>query len=113
MAEQITYADFERVDIRVGTIVEAAPFPEARKPAIRMLIDFGPEIGVRKSSAQITAHYTPEELVGRQVLGVVNFPPRQIGPMRSEVLTLGFEDESGAIVLAATDKPVPNGKKLL
>lgn len=113
MAEQITYADFERVDIRVGTIVEAAPFPEARKPAIRMLIDFGPEIGVRKSSAQITVHYTPEELVGRQVMGVVNFPPRQIGPMRSEVLTLGFEDEHGAIVLAATDKPVPNGKKLL
>ena len=113
MAEQITYADFECVDIRVGTIVEAAPFPEARKPAIRMLIDFGPEIGVRKSSAQITVHYTPEELVGRQVMGVVNFPPRQIGPMRSEVLTLGFEDEQGAIVLAATDKPVPNGKKLL
>ncbi len=113
MSEQITYADFERVDIRVGTIVEAAPFPEARKPAIRMLIDFGPEIGVRKSSAQITVHYTPEELVGRQVLGVVNFPPRQIGPMRSEVLTLGFEDENGAIVLAAVDKPVPNGKKLM
>ena len=113
MTETITYADFERVDIRVGTIVEASPFPEARKPAIKLLIDFGPEIGLKKSSAQITVHYTPESLVGRQVLGVVNFPPRQIGPVRSEVLTLGFEDEAGAIVLAATDKPVPNGKKLM
>lgn len=113
MTETITYADFERVDIRVGTIVEASPFPEARKPAIKLVIDFGPEIGLKKSSAQITVHYTPESLVGRQVLGVVNFPPRQIGPVRSEVLTLGFEDEAGAIVLAATDKPVPNGKKLM
>ena len=112
MAEEITYGDFERVDIRVGTIVEAEPFPEARKPAIKMLIDFGPEIGVKKSSAQITVHYKPEELVGRQVLGVVNFPPRQIGPVRSEVLTLGFEDENGAIVLAGVDHPVPNGKKM-
>jgi tRNA-binding protein len=113
MTETITYADFERVDIRTGTIVEASPFPEARKPAIKIVIDFGPEIGLKKSSAQIAAHYTPESLIGRQVLGVVNFPPRQIGPFRSEVLTLGFEDESGAIVLAATDKPVPNGKRLL
>ena len=113
MAEESTYADFERVDIRVGTIIEATPFPEARKPAIKLLIDFGPEIGVKKSSAQITVHYTLEGLVGRQVLGVVNFPPRQIGPFRSEVLTLGFEDEASAIVLAATDKPVPNGKKLM
>ncbi|MDM9621748.1 tRNA-binding protein [Rhizobium sp. S96] len=113
MAEEITYADFERVDIRVGTIIEASPFPQARKPAIKLLIDFGPEIGVKKSSAQITVHYTIESLVGRQVLGVVNFPPRQIGPFISEVLTLGFEDEAGAIVLAATDKPVPNGKKLM
>jgi tRNA-binding protein len=113
MAEEITYANFERVDIRVGTIIEATPFPEARKPAIKLLIDFGPEIGVKKSSAQITVHYTLEGLVGRQVLGVVNFPPRQIGPFRSEVLTLGFEDEASAIVLAATDKPVPNGKKLM
>ncbi|UTG97029.1 tRNA-binding protein [Sinorhizobium meliloti] len=109
----ISYADFERVDIRVGTIVEAEPFPEARKPAIKLKIDFGPDIGIKKSSAQITVHYRPEELVGRQVLGVVNFPPRQIGPVRSEVLTLGFEDEAGAIVLASTDKPVPNGKKLM
>ncbi len=113
MTEIISYADFERVDIRVGTIVEAEPFPEARKPAIKLKIDFGPDIGIRKSSAQITAHYKLEELVGRQVLGVVNFPPRQIGPVRSEVLTLGFEDEAGAIVLACTDKPVPNGKKLM
>jgi tRNA-binding protein len=113
MAEEITYADFERVDIRVGTIIEANPFPEARKPAVKLLIDFGPEIGVKKSSAQITVHYTLESLIGRQVLGVVNFPPRQIGPFRSEILTLGFEDEAGAIVLAATDKPVPNGKKLM
>ena len=113
MADEITYADFERVDIRVGTVIEASPFPEARKPAIKLLIDFGPEIGVKKSSAQITVHYDPDNLVGRQVLGVVNLPPRQIGPFRSEVLTLGFEDEAGAIVLAATDKPVPNGKKLM
>ena len=112
MHDTITYADFERVEIRVGTIVEAAPFPEARKPAWKLTIDFGPEIGLKKSSAQITVHYTPEDLIGRQVLGVVNFPPRQIGPVRSEVLTLGFEDEAGAIVLAATDKPVPNGRKL-
>ncbi|MEI3851537.1 MULTISPECIES: tRNA-binding protein [Ensifer] len=113
MAETIEFADFERVDIRVGTIVEAEPFPEARKPAFKLKIDFGPEIGMKKSSAQITVHYRPEDLVGRQVLGVVNFPPRQIGPVRSEVLTLGFADEAGAIVLAATERPVPNGKKLM
>ncbi|RWX79396.1 tRNA-binding protein [Neorhizobium lilium] len=112
-SETISFADFEKVDIRVGTIVEAQPFPEARKPAFKLKIDFGPEIGVKKSSAQITVHYTLDTLVGRQVLGVVNFPPRQIGPFRSEVLTLGFEDETGAIVLAAVEQPVPNGRKLM
>jgi tRNA-binding protein len=110
---EISYDDFANVDIRIGTVVEAKMFPEARKPAYILMIDFGPEIGIRKSSAQITVHYTPEQLVGRQVLGVVNFPPRQIGPVRSEVLTLGFEDEAGAIVLAGTDHKVPNGKKLM
>ncbi len=112
MAE-ITYAEFEQVDIRVGTIIEARVFPEARKPAYILLIDFGGEIGIRKSSAQITVHYTPETLVGRQVMAVVNFPPRQIGPVRSEVLTLGYEDADGAIVLAAVERKVPNGKKLM
>lgn len=112
MTETITYADFERVDIRVGTIVEALPFPEARKPAYKLTIDFGSEIGTKKSSAQITVHYTLEELVGRQVLAVVNFPPRQIGPVRSEVLTLGFEDGNGAIVLAGVGQSVPNGMKM-
>jgi len=113
VSETISYADFERVDIRIGTVIEARTFPEARKPAYILMIDFGPEIGVKKSSAQITVHYKPEALVGRQVLGVVNFPPRQIGPVRSEVLTLGFMDADGAVVLAGVDRPVPNGKKLM
>lgn len=113
MTETITFDDYLAVDIRVGSIVETSPFPEARKPAIKMVIDFGDEIGIKKSSAQITVHYTPENLVGRQVMAVVNFPPRQIGPFMSEVLTLGFADDDGAIVLASTDKPVPNGARLL
>lgn len=111
--EKITFGEFEKVDIRVGTITEVEDFPQARKPAFKLKIDFGPDIGIRKSSAQITVHYTAETLVGRQVLGVVNFPPRQIGPFRSEVLTLGFEDDNGAIVLAAVEQKVPNGRKLL
>lgn len=109
---RISFDEFRRVDVRVGTIIAAEPFPEARKPSIRMVIDFGAEIGTRKSSAQITKHYKPEELVGRQVAAVVNFPPRQIGPMISEVLTLGFPDEEGAVVLIAPDLKVPNGGRL-
>lgn len=113
MSETITWADFEKVDIRSGTVIEARAFPEARKLAIILIIDFGPEIGIKKSSAQITVHYDLDALVGRQVMAVVNFPPRQIGPVRSEVLTLGFEDEAGAIVLASIDKPVLNGQSLM
>jgi tRNA-binding protein len=108
----IRYEDFEAVDIRVGTIVDAQPFPEARKPAIKLWIDFGPEFGVRKSSAQITQHYEPGTLIGKQVAAVMNFPPRQIGKFMSEVLTLGFPDAEGAVVLIAPTHAVPDGGKL-
>jgi len=110
--ETITWADFETVDLRVGTIVEARDFPEARRPAYQLVLDFGPEIGLKKSSAQLTHHYTPASLLGRQVLAVVNFPPKQIGPMRSEVLVLGAPDADGHTVLTAVASPVPNGSRI-
>lgn len=111
-AAEITFDDFRKVDIRIGTILSAEPLEEARKPAHKLVIDFGPGVGQKKSSAQITVHYKPEELIGKQVAGVVNFPPRQIGKFMSEVLVLGFADEEGAIVLFSPDQPVPNGARL-
>ncbi|MEM6488035.1 MAG: tRNA-binding protein [Pseudomonadota bacterium] len=111
MAE-ISFDDFLKVDIRAGRVVRAEPFPEARKPAVKLWIDFGPELGEKKTSAQITAHYAPHDLVGRTVLAVVNFPPRQIGPFMSEVLTLGLADADGAIVLIGPDRPVPAGARM-
>ena len=110
--ETIDWKDFEKVELRVGTIIEAEEFPEARKPAYKLKVDFGDEIGVRKSSAQITDLYRVDDLVGRQVVGVVNFPPRQIGPVRSECLITGFHRDDGAVVLAAPDRAVPNGARL-
>lgn len=109
---EISFDDFMKVDVRVGTVVRAEPYPEARKPAIKLWVDFGADIGERKTSAQITAHYAPETLVGRQVLAVVNFPPRQIGKFMSEVLVLGLPDETGEIVLVGPDQPVPNGGRM-
>lgn len=108
----VTFDDFLKVDVRVGTVVRAEPFPEARNPAIKIWVDFGDEIGERKTSAQVTVHYTPDDLIGRQVMAVVNFPPRQIGKFMSEILVLGFPDAQGAIVLAAPDQQVPNGGRM-
>jgi tRNA-binding protein len=110
---QIEWSEFESVELRVGTVLEATEFPEARKPAWKLRIDFGPEIGVKVSSAQITALYSKQDLIGRQIVAVVNFPPKQIGPFRSEVLVTGFHDPEGRVVLAMPERPVPNGTKLL
>jgi len=112
MADTISFDDFQKVDIRVGTVVDAQPFPEARKPAIKLWVEFGGELGVRKSSAQVTKHYSPDRLIGRQVLAVVNFPPRQIGSFMSEVLVLGVPDEAGEVVLLRPDLKVPNNGRM-
>ncbi|PIV76610.1 MAG: tRNA-binding protein [Rhodobacteraceae bacterium CG17_big_fil_post_rev_8_21_14_2_50_65_11] len=112
MSDEISFDDFLKVDIRVGEVVRAEPFPEARKPSIRLWVDFGGDLGVKKSSAQITAHYVPQSLIGRQVLAVVNVPPRQIGPVRSEILVLGLPDDAGEVVLIGPDQPVPKGGRL-
>jgi tRNA-binding protein len=108
----LTWEEFQRVELRVGTVVDVRPFPEAHRPAWKLWVDFGPETGTLKSSAQITDHYQAEDLIGRQVLGVVNFPPKQIGPFRSQCLITGFVDEGGAVVLAGPERPVPNGTRL-
>jgi len=112
MTPEISFDDFLKVDIRKGTIVDAQPFPEARKPALKLWVDYGPEIGVKKSSAQITVHYEPESLIGKAVLGVINFPPRQIGKFMSEALVLGLPDEAGEVVLITPDKSVPDGARM-
>ncbi len=110
--DDLSFEDFLKVDIRDGVVTRAEPFPEARKPAIKLWVDFGGDLGVKKSSAQITAHYTPEGLIGKQVMAVVNFPPRQIGPLMSEILVLGLPDDTGEIVLIGPDRPVPNGGRM-
>lgn len=110
--DEISFDDFLKVDVRVGTVVRAEPYPEARKPAIKVWVDFGEDLGERKTSAQITEHYDPDSLIGKQVLAVVNFPPRQIGKFMSEVLLLGLPDDEGNVVLVGADKPVPNGGRL-
>lgn len=110
--DNITYQDFEKLDIRIGTVVDAKPFPEAKKPAIQLWVDFGEALGVRKSSAQLTVHYTPDRLIGRQVMAVMNFPPRQIGGFMSEILVLGMPDENGAVVLLRPDIHVPDGGRM-
>jgi tRNA-binding protein len=112
ISPEITYDDFRKVDVRVGTIVAAEPYPEARRPAYKLTVDFGPELGQKRSSAQITKHYTLDDLVGRQVAAVVNFPKKQIGKFMSEVLVLGFPDEAGEVVLIAPSRDVPNGGRL-
>lgn len=112
MTSQISFDDFMKVDVRVGTVIEAVEFPEARKRAYKLRIDFGDQIGIKRSSAQITVHYRPQDLLGRQVAGVVNFPPRQIGPFKSEVLTLGFADANGDVVLLEPERGVPNGSRM-
>ncbi len=112
MADEISFDDFQRVEIRVGTVIDAQPFPEARKPSIKLWVEFGGAVGVRKTSAQITRHYSPDRLIGRQVVAVVNFPPRQIGPFMSEVLVLGVPDEAGEVVLLRPDLKVPDGGRM-
>lgn len=112
MSETITWDDFQKVELKVGTVVRAEEFPEARKPAYKVWVDFGGDLGVKKSSAQITVHYKPEDLIGRQIVGVVNFPPMQIGPIKSEFLLTGFHDDEGAVIIAQPERPVPNGARL-
>ncbi|MBT5187452.1 MAG: tRNA-binding protein [Kordiimonadaceae bacterium] len=113
MANTITWDDFTKVELKIGTVVKAEEFPEARKPAYKVWVDFGEELGIKKSSAQITVHYKPEELIGKQIVAVVNFPPMQIGPIKSEFLLTGFYDEDGAVVIAQPERPVANGAKLV
>ncbi|MBT5765869.1 tRNA-binding protein [Emcibacteraceae bacterium] len=113
MSETISWDDFQKVEIKIGTVVRAEEFPEARKPAYKVWVDFGGDLGVKKSSAQITVHYKPEDLIGRQIVAVVNFPPMQIGPIKSEFLLTGFYDEDGAVVIAQPERPVPNGARLV